>query len=166
MPKDQECVYFAGGCFWGVEYFFSKVDGVTKCNSGFMGGKTLNPSYHQVCYEDTGHIEVVEVCYDLKKINFQDLCKLFFEIHDFSQFNGQGPDIGSQYISAIFVNNNQEIEANKIISFLKNKNFAVATKIFNIEEKPCKFWIAEQYHQGYYKKNNKTPYCHFRRKIF
>jgi peptide-methionine (S)-S-oxide reductase/peptide methionine sulfoxide reductase msrA/msrB len=94
--------YFAAGCFWGVEYHFEKLNGVISAISGYMGGHIENPTYQVVCSGFSGHLEVVEVSYDENIVSFEDLAKLFFEIHDFTQTNGQGPDIGTQYLSAIF----------------------------------------------------------------
>lgn len=149
--------YFAGGCFWGVEYYFNQQDGVIDAKSGFMGGHTKNPTYQDICYKDTGHLEVVEVKYDTSKISYENLAKLFFEIHDPTQTNGQGPDIGSQYLSAVFVSNNEESEIiKKLILLLEQKGFQIATKILEKQE----FYVAEDYHQYYYKKTGKIPYCH------
>ena len=94
--------YFAGGCFWGVEHLMKKIPGVLDVFSGYMGGHIENPSYEQVCTKLSGHIETVEVIYDETKVDFTTLAKAFFEIHDPSQEGGQGPDMGPQYISAIF----------------------------------------------------------------
>ena len=100
--------YFAGGCFWGVEYYFEKTVGVKEAVSGYMGGRLPNPDYKSVCTGLTGHLEVVKVVYDSSKTNFETLARLFFEIHDPTQANGQGPDIGSQYLSAVFYNDENE----------------------------------------------------------
>jgi len=149
--------YFAGGCFWGVEYYFNKEEGVIDAQSGFMGGHTKNPTYEEVCYKDTGHLEVVEVKYDSSKISYENLAKLFFEIHNPTQENGQGPDIGSQYLSAVFVSTDEEKETiKKLISLLDQKGFKIVTKILEKQE----FYAAEDYHQYYYEKTGKTPYCH------
>lgn len=122
--------YFGGGCFWGMEYLFDKLDGVQSVTSGYMGGETPHPTYQDVCYLDTGHIEVVEVIYDSQIINYENVVKYFFEIHDPTQTNGQGPDIGHQYISVVFTSDEQEKEIiNKLIKELKNNGFEVATKI-------------------------------------
>jgi len=149
--------YFAGGCFWGVEYYFNQEDGVLDAKSGFMGGHLENPTYQDVCYKDTGHLEVVEVKYDASKISYENLAKLFFEIHDPTQKNGQGPDIGSQYLSAVFISNDEERKIiEDLIQQLENKGFRVATQILEKQ----KFYVAEDYHQYYYQKTGKIPYCH------
>lgn len=149
--------YFAGGCFWGVEYFFNKTEGVIEALSGYMGGETKNPTYQDVCYTNTGHLEVVRVEYDPKIISYEELAKLFFEIHDPTQVNGQGPDIGSQYLSAVFVFNEEEKETiQNLIQQLENNGYKVATKILS----PATFYEAEEYHQRYYQKTGKIPYCH------
>jgi len=98
---NTKSAYFAGGCFWGVEYNFEKLEGVQSAISGYMGGKLENPTYKDVCSGSTGHLEVVRIDYDETKVSFENLAKLFFEIHDPTQENGQGPDLGSQYLSAM-----------------------------------------------------------------
>lgn len=149
--------YFGGGCFWGMEYLFSKIKGVVDVVSGYMGGAKENPTYHDVCYHDTGHIEVVKVIYDPQIINYEELTKYFFEIHDPTQANGQGSDIGHQYISSIFTNDeNEKIVIKELISTLETKGYKIATKVFDL----APFWKAEEYHQDYYDKNGHTPYCH------
>jgi peptide methionine sulfoxide reductase msrA/msrB len=155
--------YFAGGCFWGVEYYFEHRQGVISAISGYMGGTLRDPSYQDVSYRNTGHYEVVEVTYDAGKVSYESLAKLFFEIHDPSQTDGQGPDIGSQYLSAIFYNNEDEKRtAQRLIDILKDKGIDVVTKVLPSSE----FWKAEEYHQDYYEKNGKTPYCHVYAKRF
>jgi len=155
--------YFAGGCFWGVEYYLEKVDGVKEVTSGFMGGHLKNPGYYDVVRKDTGHIETVEVVYDPSKVSYETLAKTFFEIHDPTQTDGQGPDIGSQYLSAIFVNNTQERETiERLIKVLESKGFKIATKVMS----KAPFYSAEAYHQDYYERKGSTPYCHRRVKRF
>jgi len=159
----SEKAYFAGGCFWGVEHYFAKAEGVISAVSGYMGGHKENPTYKEVCYTNTGHAEAVEVVFDPQKTDFETLAKLFFEIHDPEQVDRQGPDIGSQYRSAVFVTNEEQRETvEKLIGILKEKGYKVATEI----EKADKFWEAEDYHQDYYKKTGKQPYCHFYTKRF
>jgi peptide methionine sulfoxide reductase msrA/msrB len=148
---------FAGGCFWGVEYYFSKEKGVVKAISGFTGGKTKNPTYDDVCYKDTGHLEAVEVTYDSKITSFEILAKLFFSIHDPTQLNRQGPDVGVQYGSAVFyLDLEQKKIALKLIDELREKGFDVVTKV----REAGVFYPAEDYHQKYYEKKGGTPYCH------
>ncbi len=155
--------YFAGGCFWGVEYYFQKYKGVLSAISGFMGGDFENPSYEDVIYKNTGHVEVVEVNYDESKVSYEELAKLFFEIHDPTQTNGQGPDIGDQYLSVAFYNDEKEKQTiEKLIEILKSKGYKIATKV----KKATKFYKAEEYHQDYYFKNGKIPYCHTYTKRF
>lgn len=166
-PKDDDdkesFAYFAGGCFWGVEYYFSKTKGVIEAISGFMGGELKNPTYQDICYRDTGHLEVVQVKYDKKEVSYEELAKLFFEIHNPEQKDGQGPDIGSQYLSAVFVLNQKERKIiEDLIGQLKSKGYKIATKILDKQE----FYEAESYHQHYYEKVGKTPYCHSYHKRF
>lgn len=155
--------FFAGGCFWGVEYLLSKIDGVISVESGYTGGNVESPTYRQVCSGTTGHLEAVKVEFYPSKVKFEELAKAFFEIHDFSQQDGQGPDIGPQYLSAIFYTDEKQKEAaENIIGELKNKGLKVATRLIAFTT----FWPAEEPHQDYYQKNGKLPYCHMRRKIF
>jgi len=155
--------YFAGGCFWGVEYYLENIEGVKEVSSGFMGGKVKDPTYIQVVRTDTGHLEAVEVVYDSQKVSYETLVKTFFEIHDPTQADGQGPDIGSQYLSAVFVNNKEERDVvNKLIKILESKGFKIATQV--LDKTP--FYSAEEYHQDYYVRKGGTPYCHRRVKRF
>lgn len=161
--KNIKKAYYAAGCFWGVEYFFEKHKGVISSISGYMGGVIPNPSYEIVCSGFSGHLEVVEVTYDESIVSFEELTKLFFEIHDFTQTNGQGPDIGSQYLSAIFyVDEEQKRASEELICILENKGFRVATKLNPL----VTFYEAEDYHQDYYERHKKVPYCHSLKKIF
>jgi peptide methionine sulfoxide reductase msrA/msrB len=161
--KQMERAVFASGCFWGTEYHFQKAPGVISTKVGYTGGHVDNPTYRQVCTDRTGHAEAVEVIYDPSKTTFERLAKLYFETHDFTQLNRQGPDIGTQYRSAIFYVNKQQREvASKLVEVLKHKGYRVVTQIVPAG----KFWAAEKYHQDYYKKTRKKPYCHIYRKIF
>ena len=160
---DIKKAYFAGGCFWGVEFYFEKLEGVITAISGYMGGHIQNPTYEMVCSGFSGHLEVVEITYDEDIVSFEKLARLFFEIHDFTQINGQGPDIGSQYLSAIFYANEEQKEVSeKLIKELSNKGYKVATSIY----KMVPFYQAEEYHQDYYERHKKVPYCHRYKKIF
>ncbi|WP_368029780.1 peptide-methionine (S)-S-oxide reductase MsrA [Arcobacter sp. s6] len=155
--------YFAAGCFWGVEYHFERTEGVISAVSGYMGGHIENPNYQMVCSGLTGHLEVVEITYDETIVSYENLTKLFFEIHDFTQTNGQGPDIGTQYLSAIFyVDEKQHKVCEKLICELENKGYKIATSLRPL----VTFYEAESYHQDYYERHQKMPYCHSYKKIF
>ncbi len=158
-----ETAIFAGGCFWGVEYHFNKVDGVIFVEVGYIGGTVDNPTYKQVCDGNTGHAEATRIFYDPDKVDYEELAKLFFEIHDPTQVNRQGPDIGYQYRSAVFYTNDEQKKiAKKLIVQLEQKNYDIATTI----EKTDKFWVAENYHQDYYENKGIKPYCHSYTKRF
>lgn len=158
-----EKAYFAGGCFWGVEYLIEELDGVIDARSGYMGGRVENPTYKQVSYENTGHAETVEVEFDPSKISYEELAKFFFEIHDPTQQDRQGPDIGAQYRSAVFYTSGQQKKTTeKLIGILKDKGYDVVTEVVKAD----KFYPAEDYHQDYYEGNGKTPYCHVHQKKF
>ncbi len=155
--------YYAGGCFWGVEHLFQSKEGVLNAVSGYMGGPLDNPTYQDVLTGKTGHLEAVEITYDPDQVSYQELTKFFFEIHDPTQANGQGPDIGAQYLSAVFYSSEKEKEISQdLVNLLKNKGFDVVTNIIPAET----FWIAEDYHQDYYVNKNQQPYCHVYRKKF
>lgn len=148
---------FAGGCFWGMEYQFKKAKGVTAVISGYTGGTKANPTYKEVCSGKTGHLETIEVSFDPAQTTYEDLAKLFFEIHDPVQTNGQGPDIGAQYHSAVFyVDDQQKRTAEKLIAILEAKGLTIATALIPADT----FWKAEEYHQDYYAKTGGAPYCH------
>jgi len=148
---------FAGGCFWGVEYFLQKEPGVVAVVSGYTGGNVKNPSYREVCTGNTGHAEAVKVTYDLQKNSYEKLLKLFLEIHDPTQIGRQGPDIGDQYRTEIFYKNSEQKKvAEKLLGMLKAKGLKVATQVTKASE----FYPAEEYHQDYYFRNGKVPYCH------
>ncbi len=161
--KSEQKAYFAGGCFWGVEYFFQNAKGVISTRVGYMGGHKPNPTYREICSGTTGHIETLEVNYDPCSTTYEELSKLFFEIHDPTQLNRQGPDVGEQYKSVIFYTDDQQKQtAQKLIDALKAKGYKVVTELVKAD----KFWAAEDYHQHYYQKKGETPYCHFYRKKF
>ncbi|MDR2951345.1 MAG: bifunctional methionine sulfoxide reductase B/A protein [Prevotella sp.] len=166
IPEENKMIkkaYFASGCFWGTEYYFMKAAGIAHTAVGFMGGHVDHPTYEQVCQKNTGHLETTEVEYDTSKTSYEELVKLFFETHDFTQTNGQGPDIGPQYLSCIFYSDETEKEiAQKYISILQSKGYKVATMLKPIST----FWKAEDYHQQYYEHKGTTPYCHVYKKIF
>lgn len=154
-----EQAFFAGGCFWGVEHLLEEMDGVLEVDSGFMGGTVDRPSYRQVVSGTTGHAETVRVTFDPRRVSFEAVAKMFFEIHDPTQMNRQGPDIGPQYRSAVFyANDAQKQVTERLIGVLKEKGLNVVTEV----AKAGLYWPAEEYHQDYYVKTGKQPYCHMR----
>lgn len=158
-PQKTESAIFAAGCFWGVQHYFSRAPGVVSTAVGYTGGNKANPTYKEVCSHTTGHVEAIQVVFDPHQTTFEELAKLFFEIHDPTQTTGQGPDIGPQYLSGIFYSdNNQKIIADKLIGILQAQGLKIATKV----RPATTFWPAEEYHQEYYEKTGGTPYCHVR----
>jgi peptide methionine sulfoxide reductase msrA/msrB len=156
-PGRYGMAIFAGGCFWGVEYYLQKSAGVISVTSGYTGGNVKNPTYREVCTGNTGHAEAVKIVYDPQKTSYEKLLKLFLEIHDPTQVGGQGPDIGDQYRSEIFyMNDDQQRIAEKLLNILRDKGFKIATQL----TKATEFYPAEAYHQDYYFNNGKVPYCH------
>lgn len=144
---------FGAGCFWHVEAEFLKLKGVIETSVGFMGGNIPNPSYERVCEGDTGHVEVVEVIFDPNVISYEKLVRSFFDMHDPTQVNRQGPDIGYQYRSVIFYNSDKQKEiAARVKNELDKSIGPIATKI----EKASEYYRAEEYHQKYYQKNGLT----------
>lgn len=161
--KDTEEAIFAAGCFWGVEYYFKKLPGVLKTEVGYTGGHKKNPGYYEVCSGSTGHYEAIRVVYDPSKINYEALTKFFFEIHDPTQPDGQGPDRGEQYLSVIFYyDETQKKIATNVIKELEGMGYRVVTKLLPVNT----FWPAELDHQDYYEKMGKQPYCHRYEKKF
>ena len=145
---------FGAGCFWGVEYNFSKVKGVKDVVSGYSGGKTQNPTYEQVCSNSTDHAEVVLIDYDANVVSYDTLLNVFWEKHDPTTLNRQGPDVGTQYRSAIFYFTEVQKEiARKSLEYRQNKlgNRKIVTEITEAKE----FWKAEEYHQKYFEKHSR-----------
>jgi len=157
--RDAETAIFAAGCFWGVEEYFSRVKGVIKSESGYTGGTMKNPTYEAVCSGKTGHAESVRVIFDPKVVSYEKLLKHFWEIHDPTSFNKQGNDIGSQYRSAIFYTNpkQEKVAKDSLEGLSKSSKYLpkIVTEILPAKE----FYIAEEYHQNYLKKNPRG-YCH------
>ncbi|MCP4704417.1 MAG: bifunctional methionine sulfoxide reductase B/A protein [candidate division Zixibacteria bacterium] len=161
--QSTETAYFAGGCFWGVEYLMQKETGVISTSVGYMGGHQDSPTYDNVCSGTTGHTEVAKVEFDPSLVSYEKLARLFFEIHDPTQLNRQGPDIGGQYRSEIFYTNKEQRKTiEKLIKILSDNDLKIATKLTKAE----KYWNAENYHQDYYLNNGYKPYCHIYRKLF
>jgi peptide-methionine (S)-S-oxide reductase len=151
--KGLEKAMFGAGCFWGVEALFLKVPGVIDAASGYSGGHTENPNYEEVCTDKTGHAEVVEVIFDSGKVSYGDLVEFFWSIHDPTTLNRQGPDVGTQYRSAIFFYDAEQeriaIESKTMLEQSGKYKLPVVTEI----PKVSKFWRAEEYHQRYIEKH-------------
>ncbi|MCL1663937.1 peptide-methionine (S)-S-oxide reductase MsrA [Elizabethkingia ursingii] len=148
-----------GGCFWCVESCFNMLKGVDSVISGYSGGHKANPTYEEVCTGDTGHAEVVQIAYDPAVISYKQLMEVFLFLHDPTQLNRQGNDIGTQYRSVVFYNSEEQKketeEALKESEAKQQWNGKYVTQVVPFE----KFWPAEAYHQGYYKENPNQPYC-------
>ncbi|WP_206484931.1 peptide-methionine (S)-S-oxide reductase MsrA [Thalassotalea sp. G2M2-11] len=159
MTDNIEQATLAGGCFWCIEAAFNSLQGIIKAESGYMGGTTDNPSYEQVCQGDTGHAEVVQLTFDSNIISYRDILEIFFTLHDPTQLNRQGNDIGSQYRSAIFYHTQAQKEAaEQIIAEMSANNTwpqAIVTEVVQQQT----LYSGEQYHQGYFKNNPENQYC-------
>ena len=153
----SEITTFGAGCFWGVEEAFRSVPGVLSTVVGYMGGFTTNPTYREVCGGDTGHAEVVQISFDHTRLSFEDLLNIFWKIHDPTQYNRQGVDVGEQYRSVIFYYSQEQ---KKIAESTKEKTQIHFSKPIVTEIQPAKeFYKAEEYHQQYFlKKGGGT--CH------
>ena len=161
--ETTDTAIFASGCFWGTEYHFERKEGVIFTEVGYTGGHTKNPTYREVCTGNTGHAEATRILFDPEKVSYEELVRLFFETHDPTQLNRQGPDFGTQYRSEIFyVNEEQKAVAEKLKAILIAKGLNVVTQISPASD----FWIAEDYHQQYYTNKGSTPYCHIYTKRF
>ena len=159
----NETLILASGCFWGTEYFLKRIDGVLSTTVGYTGGHVENPSYEQVCGKRTGHYEACLVEFDPKRTTAEEVLRTFFETHDPTQVNGQGPDLGPQYRSAVFYQNDAQRDLTQsLIGLLTAKGLEVATEVLPAQA----FYSAEGYHQDYYDMKGGTPYCHGYRKLF
>ncbi|MDO8716081.1 MAG: peptide-methionine (S)-S-oxide reductase MsrA [Dehalococcoidales bacterium] len=154
-----EVATLAGGCFWCVEAVFGEVDGIEKVISGYTGGTTMNPTYHQVCSDETGHAETVQVTFDSARISYLEILEIFFSVHDPTTLNRQGGDTGTQYRSAIFYHNEQQkVVAEKLIGELNEARLwqkPIVTQIAPLD----KFYPAEEYHREYFSLHPEQAYC-------
>lgn len=163
VPQQVQSLVLASGCFWGTEYFLARLPGVLSTKVGYCGGTLDNPNYKEVCTGRTGHVEAVEVTYDPEVLDTHELLRVFFETHDFTQTDGQGPDKGPQYLSVIFFPNEAiKQQAQGLMDELVSLGFKPATSL----RPNAKFWPAEDYHQLYYERKGDTPYCHRYRPLF
>ncbi|WP_101297284.1 peptide-methionine (S)-S-oxide reductase MsrA [Halegenticoccus soli] len=157
--RNAELATLAGGCFWCVEAPFERLEGVLSVTSGYAGGTTEDPTYEEVCSGETGHAEVVQIAYDPDAISYRELLEVFFTIHDPTQLNRQGPDVGSQYRSAVFYHDDEQREtAEALIEELEAAGAyddSIVTEVEPLEA----FYEAEAYHQDYYERNPDQAYC-------
>lgn len=152
-------ITFGGGCFWCVESCFNMLSGVQSAVSGYSGGHKLNPTYEEVCTGETGQAEVVQISYDPAIISYKQLLDVFFFLHDPTQLNRQGNDVGTQYRSVVYYNDDTEKQAVEEAIEKINTSGKYSDKVVTELTKFEKFWPAEAYHQGYYKENPTQPYC-------
>ena len=160
LNNQYQLATFAGGCFWGVEHIFSQLEGVIDVVSGYMGGTSENPTYEQICTGKTGHAEVAQVRFDPKIVNYETLLDYFWRMHDPTTLNQQGPDIGTQYRSAIFYHTNEQ----QIAAIQSRDQFdrsgvfpnKAVTQIVEAQQ----FWPAEDYHQDFFAKHPERHICH------
>jgi peptide-methionine (S)-S-oxide reductase len=157
MHMSTQTATFAAGCFWGVEAAFRQIPGVIDAVSGYTGGRTDNPTYREVCSHTTGHAEAVEVTFDPQRVTYGQLLDAFWEIHDPTQLNRQGPDVGDQYRSAIFTHSPEQV-AEATASRDRERARHQKPIVTQIEPAP-RFWRAEEYHQRYSEKNGGAA-CH------
>lgn len=158
MPQ-TEIATFAAGCFWCIESAFNQLQGVKQAVSGYMGGQTLNPDYKQVCSGTSGHAEVVQLEFDSGVISFEQLLQVLFFLHDPTQLNRQGNDIGTQYRSAVFYHTEQQREL--ALASIKASQPLFDLPIVTEVTAASTFYPAEDYHQGYYLQNSSQPYCQY-----
>ncbi|RZK61872.1 MAG: peptide-methionine (S)-S-oxide reductase [Pedobacter sp.] len=159
MDKNTETAIFAGGCFWCTEAFFTDLKGVEKVVSGYIGGKTVNPTYKEICSGMTGHAEAIQITFNPEEVSYDDLLEIFFETHDPTTINRQGADVGTQYRSEIFyTTTEQKAKAENFIKLLTDQDIFGKKIVTKITEAP-KFYPAEEYHQDYYAQNANQPYC-------
>jgi peptide-methionine (S)-S-oxide reductase len=155
----KEIATLAGGCFWCLEAVFDDLRGVTSVESGYMGGRTVNPTYGQVCSGDTGHVEVVRLTFDPNVLSFKEILEVFFVIHDPTTLNRQGNDVGTQYRSAVFYHSaEQKSAAEQVIANLNSAGIydnPIVTEVVAASQ----FYVAEDYHQEYFQRNPAQPYC-------
>lgn len=155
----MEKAIFAAGCFWGVELNFSKVDGVTETQVGYIGGDTTDPTYEEVCGKTTGHAEAIEIMFDPAVVSYDQLLDRLWEFHDPTTVNRQGPDVGTQYRSAIFYLNEEQKKAALASIEKTNKSGRFKDPIVTEVTAASKFWRAEEYHQKYLEKKGISIAC-------
>jgi peptide-methionine (S)-S-oxide reductase len=161
IQEKMEVATFAGGCFWCTEAVFLELNGVQSVTSGYIGGRTLNPTYRDICNGDTGHAEAIQITFDTSKISFGELLEVFFATHDPTTLNRQGNDSGTQYRSEIFYNNEVQKNISEDYIALLTKENTFGKPIVTTISKATKFYEAEDYHQNYYNQNQSQGYCSY-----
>lgn len=161
LNMQNEKIILAGGCFWCIEPIFKKLKGVLSVVSGYTGGKTSNPTYDDICTGVTGHAEALEIEFDKSQISLAELLEVFFTIHDPTMLNRQGADIGTQYRSAVFYNNEEQKLAVQEAILKANQAGIWNGPIVTSLEPAAEFYQAEQYHQDFFSKNPSNRYCQF-----
>jgi methionine-S-sulfoxide reductase len=152
---ESNTAIFAAGCFWGVQFYFDQVPGVTDTEVGYIGGRTEHPTYEQVCYEGTGHAEAVRLTFDLSVVTYAELLKQFFRMHDPTQLDRQGPDVGNQYRSAIFYLDDVQKKLAEAAIKRESQDRNIATTL----EPAGMFWVAEDFHQKFSERTGRGM-CH------
>ena len=159
VKQGMEVATFAGGCFWCTEAVFLEIKGVEKVVSGYIGGKTINPTYKEICTGETGHAEAIQITFNPNEVAYEDLLEVFFGTHDPTTLNRQGADVGTQYRSEIFYHSEaQKVKAENYIQLLEKEklyNKKIVTKVSSATV----FYPAEDYHQNYYNQNSSQGYC-------
>ena len=154
---ETEEIIVAAGCFWGVQHYLDRLPGVLKTEVGYSGGSLEHPSYDAVCGQKTGHYEALRIVFDSDKTDLTTVIQYFFEIHDPTQKNGQGPDLGPQYLSAVFYyDDKQKRCVQAVMDELRAMDYDLSTRLLPVST----FWPAEDYHQHYYQRKDAIPYCH------
>jgi peptide-methionine (S)-S-oxide reductase len=159
IQDGMEIATFAGGCFWCTEAVFVELKGVQSVVSGYIGGKTVNPTYEEICNGDTGHAEAIQITFDPNIIGFGELLEIFFATHDPTTLNRQGNDIGTQYRSEIFYHNEDQKKTSEDYIALMTKENTFGQPIVTKVSSATKFYEAEKYHQNYYNQNKTQGYC-------
>jgi peptide-methionine (S)-S-oxide reductase len=156
---NQQVAIFAGGCFWCTEPVFSQLKGVHKVESGYIGGHTKNPTYKTICNGDTGHAEAIRISFDADAVSFGTLLEVFLVSHDPTTLNRQGNDVGTQYRSAVFCQNEDQLKTTKQTIEAFNQGAIYSSPIVTEINGESTFYPAEDYHQYYFAKNPSNPYC-------
>jgi peptide-methionine (S)-S-oxide reductase len=161
IEKGNEIATFAGGCFWCTEAVFLEIEGVQSVTSGYIGGRTINPTYKEICTGETGHAEAIQIVFDPSKVTFGELLEIFFATHNPTTLNRQGNDVGTQYRSEVFYHNDAQKQlTEEYIALLNSENTFGKNVVTKVSNAPT-FYPAEEYHQNYYKQNQSQSYCFY-----